>query len=46
MDLRSLTDPVVAEATGRAHRHDEALPSGGPAGNARGPRGLETQTPR
>jgi hypothetical protein len=35
MDVRSLTDPVVAEATGRTHRHDEALPGGGPAGNAR-----------
>src|SRR5215471_4616849 len=35
MDLRSLTDPVVAEATGRTHRPDEALPGGGPAGNAR-----------
>jgi hypothetical protein len=35
MDLRSLTDPVVAEATGSTHRPDEALPGGGPAGNAR-----------
>ena len=35
MDIRSLTEPVVAEAIGRTHRHDEALPGGGPAGNAR-----------
>ena len=36
MDVRTLTDPVVAEATGRAHRDDQVLPgSGGPAGNAR-----------
>jgi hypothetical protein len=36
VDVRTLTDPVVAEATGRAHRDDQILPgSGGPAGNAR-----------
>jgi hypothetical protein len=36
MDLRALTNDVVAQATGRAHRQDTVLAgSGGPAGNAR-----------
>jgi hypothetical protein len=36
VDVRSLTEHAIAEATGRAHRDDEALPgAGGPAGNAR-----------
>ena len=36
MDIRTVTDQLVGEATGRAHRDDEVLPGGGgPAGNAR-----------
>src|SRR5437660_12665963 len=36
MDLRAMTDDLLAQVTGRAHRDDAALPgTGGPAGNAR-----------
>jgi hypothetical protein len=36
VDVRTLTEQALAEATGRAHRDDEVLPgAGGPAGNAR-----------
>jgi hypothetical protein len=36
VNVRTLTEQAVAEATGRSHREDEVLPgAGGPAGNAR-----------